>query len=217
MKIEIASCTREPKITEKSHLLNSLCKHISCNKFTTNIKYSNKESLTKCYNEFINTTNADILVLVHDDVFIDDINFIEKLEKSQFDITGLAGTSSYELKSPAVWNNSDRNKWSGAVAHSHDNKTWMTPFGNIPQRCIIVDGLFMALNMEKIRKTNTRFDERFSFHHYDMDFCLTAHNNGLTIGTAPIWVTHHSIGDWRNNEEWKQNETKFLSKWNKNI
>jgi GT2 family glycosyltransferase len=180
------------------------------------VKFENTKGLSECYNEFIDelSDKCDIMVFIHDDVYLDDRRLSKKLKEAteNFDIVGLAGTGSFQVQSPAIWNNSDKESWSGAVAHQHEGKTWMTSFGTMPRRCIIVDGLFIAVKTEAF-KSGLRFDEQFDFHHYDLDFCLTAHGQGLKIGTAPIWVTHTSIGEWRNNPTWSKNESKFLSKW----
>jgi hypothetical protein len=195
-----------------STVLDSLCCDVELH-----IKFENTRGLSECYNEYIDelADKCDVLLFVHDDVYVDDRRMGQKLKESleTFDIIGLAGTSSWQVQSPAVWNNSDNKSWSGAVAHQHNGETWMTAFGKMPKRCIIVDGLFLAIKTESLIKSGVRFDEQFDFHHYDLDFCLSAHKADLKIGTAPIWVTHTSIGEWRNNENWSQNETKFLKKW----
>lgn len=218
MKISICSCTRkEPADFYKTSPLGSTVLDSLWGQIDLHVKFENTKGLSTCYNEFIDELkdSCDLLVFVHDDVFLEDSRMGVKLKEAleSFDIVGLAGTGSYQVQSPAIWNNSPQEKWSGAVAHQHNGNTWMTNFGTIPKRCIIVDGLFIAVKTSSIKETNLRFDEQFSFHHYDLDFCLTAHQKGLKIGTAPIWVTHTSIGEWRNNPAWSANERKFLEKW----
>jgi GT2 family glycosyltransferase len=43
-------------------------------------------------------------------------------------------------------------------------------------------------------EADVRFDERFTFHFYDLDFCKTASAAGLRLGTWPVAVTHASGG-----------------------
>jgi hypothetical protein len=57
-----------------------------------------------------------------------------------------------------------------------------------------------------------RFDEQFDFHFYDLDFCLTAREAGLTIGTEAVWVIHEGLGEW-DVPEWHANEERFMKKW----
>jgi len=193
------------------------------------IFYENTKGLSERYNEVLDYKCAqnddNIFIMMHDDITInmesDDWNIFEEnlsklekiLEESEFDIMGLAGTSSWTLKSPAVWHNSDKSKWSGLVRHSHQGKEWDTNFGPIGKRCIIVDGLFIAAKVKVFK--DVKFDPQFTFHHYDMDFCLSAHQKGYTIGTVPIDVTHYSVGDFRNDPVWHESEKLFIEKWSK--
>jgi GT2 family glycosyltransferase len=179
----------------------------------------NTLGLSNRYNEAINKAIEKapldtILIFMHDDVLIEDFFFFEKLEEAlnKYDIVGLAGTKNWSLKSPAVWNNSPREAWSGAVAHTKDNEIWMTSFGNFGQ-VLILDGLFLAVKLETLKKHNLRFDEQFTFHFYDIDFTLQAYQKKLKCGTTPIWVTHHSIGDWTKDQVWPILEKKFIAKW----
>lgn len=181
----------------------------------------NKRGLGECYNELANKESVDddtFLIFIHDDLRFNDFsadeaNLDEILNESEFDIVGLAGTSSWTLKSPAVWNNCDQTKCSGKVWHAHKGKEWATRFGPIGQRCIIVDGLFIAVKKGIFKQI--MFDPQFTFHHYDMDFCLSAHKKGFTIGTEPIDVTHYSIGDWTKDPVWYESEKLFIAKWSK--
>jgi GT2 family glycosyltransferase len=228
-KIVIVSCTRknEKDFYESTPLGISLNK---LNKFPFKdvnwefmIFFENSKGLGERYNEAIeefikssNSVNAEDLLFLfaHDDVSIEDLFLKEKLNKAveKYDIVGLAGTKYWELKSPAVWNNSPREQWTGAVAHTHDNQTWMTHFG-VFGGALIVDGLFIAVKGETFKNTKIRFDPIFNFHFYDMDLCLQAYTLGLKVGTYPIWVTHSSIGDWRKDPKWHENEKIFIDKW----
>jgi hypothetical protein len=158
--------------------------------------------------------NEIIFLFVHDDVSIEDMFLTEKLNKAieQYDIIGLAGTKHWELKSPAVWNNSPREKHTGAVAHTKDGHTWMTSFG-VFGKALLIDGLFIAVKGEVFENTPIRFDPQFDFHFYDLDFCLQAYQQKLQVGTYPIWVTHNSIGDWTQDQKWHNKENDFLNKW----
>lgn len=212
--IHIRCCTSKPKDKQSE---TQLFQSITDWPFSIIAFTSNTDGLPEMYNKCItkNMKDNDILVLCHDDIKLNesDETFEKKIYESlkRFDIIGLAGTSSWTLKSPAVWNNSDKTKWSGAVRHSHEDNEWMTNFGPIGKKCIILDGLFLAMKAEVLKKV--QFDEQFMFHHYDMDFCLSAHKAGLTMGTVPIDVTHYSIGDWTKDPSWYESEKKFIEKW----
>ena len=158
-----------------------------------------------------------IVVFVHDDVDIQDFYLLEKLNQAMedFDIVGLAGASNINLKSPALWHvMSDKKNWSGAVGHIFiDKSIAVSSFGPVPKRCLVIDGLFIAVNMEKLLQAKVKFDPQYDFHFYDLDFSLSANIKQLKIGTAPIWVVHAGLGDSFRSVEWQEAEKIFLNKW----
>ncbi len=177
------------------------------------VLYENKTSLTKVYNSFITQENSDKkIIFVHDDVLIEDVFLFEKLDVAfeKYDIVGLAGTKKCDTTKPPAWHlMSERQDHVGEVAHSKDKVYWTTVFGPTDSRALIIDGLFIAVSVKKLLDSNTRFDENFDFHHYDITFCLNANKNKLKIGVYPIKVTHFGLGDSMNTEEWMQSSLKF--------
>jgi hypothetical protein len=170
------------------------------------ILHENTEGLSKIYNKFINESYAGkYVIFVHDDVLIEDLFFEEKLNIAfeKYDIIGLAGSKKCDLSKPPAWHlMSDRQDHCGEVAHSHDKKVWTTCFGPTDSRVLVMDGLFMAVNVSSAMKVGLRFDERFNFHHYDITFCLRANRNKLKMGVTPIRVIHFGLGDSMNTPEW---------------
>lgn len=183
----------------------------------TYVAYNNGIGLPDIYNHGILNSPSDYVVCVHDDVVIEDIFWAEKLEEGfeKFDILGLAGASNVTIKSPAMWHlMSERNSWSGAVNHEVPNqpgKVFATNFGVAPQRCLIMDGLFLAVNRPRLLDKGVMFNPKFKFHHYDIDFCLQANAAGLSMTTIPLHVTHASGGESAGSEAWKESEKLFLS------
>ena len=92
---------------------------------------------------------------------MDDYGWPDKLEEAfkEYDIVGLAGAKQAEIKQPALWHlMSNQQDWSGAVAHpANDKQIFMTNFGPTPQRCLILDGLFLAIKVSSL-KPEVRFD-----------------------------------------------------------
>jgi GT2 family glycosyltransferase len=172
----------------------------------SSVVFNNKKGLPKLYNSFINETNKDKrLIFVHDDVLIEDLFLEEKLDIAfeKFDIVGLAGSKKCDLSRPPAWHlMSDKNEHVGEVAHSHNKVSWTTCFGPTDSRALLLDGLFLAVRVDRLLETDTFFDERFNFHHYDITFCLKANQNKLKLGVAPIKVTHFGLGDSMNTPEW---------------
>jgi len=179
---------------------------------------NNSEGLCKVYNKFFDEKWKDwIVVFAHDDIEINSMNLKDRLNAAltRFDIVGVAGSATHSLKTPVLWHNSPRDDWSGAVEHpiSKDSKSYHTNhFGDYPKPVMTLDGLFLAVNMEKALAADLKFDEQFDFHFYDLDFSVTAHTKGLNCGTWNIPITHYSHGDYRN-PGWEANEEKYIKKW----
>lgn len=174
----------------------------------------NKEGLPKIYNKFLTEENKDYkIIFVHDDVLIEDLFFEEKLTRAfeKYDIVGLAGAKKCKINSPMVaWHlMCEREDMVGEVAHSKEKEYWTTCFGPTDTRALILDGLFIAVNVQRLLDTNTKFDENFAFHHYDISFCLKANQNKLKMGVYPIKVTHFGLGDSMRTPEWEASALKF--------
>jgi hypothetical protein len=178
------------------------------------ILYENKVGLPKLYNSFITEENRNKkLIFVHDDVLIEDLFLIEKLNLAfeKYDIIGLAGAKTCNLKSKmTAWHlMTTRENMVGEVSHSKDKKVWTTIFGETDSRALTLDGLFIAVDVNKLLDTNTKFDENFDFHHYDISFCLNANKNKLKMGVYPIKVTHFGLGDSMLSEDWNKSNQLF--------
>jgi hypothetical protein len=199
-KILIVTCSKD---TGKGSQLVQSLQGLPEDEFKLIINAENKSSLSIAYNKQLTAENLiahDIVLFVHDDVYIDDIKLQGKLYTAvndlQFDIVGLAGASSLKIAKPALWHKmSTPESWSGAVSHPVAGKQLMvTSFGPWPKRCLVLDGLFLAVNLRRVLETGWKFNEKFNFHHYDISSCLDANDLKLKMGTYPIYVTHSSPG-----------------------
>lgn len=182
---------------------------------------NNTTPLSTLYNKYLTQEIADthgVVLFVHDDVYIDDVGCFDKIRAaidSGIDIVGLAGANQARIKAPSLWHlMSDREHWSGSVAHTMPNNPDMlltTCFGPAPQRCLMLDGLFLAVNIERAIEKDWRFNEEFQFHHYDLSSCLDANAKKLKLSTWNINVVHRSLGLWDyNGESFQSSERKFL-------
>jgi GT2 family glycosyltransferase len=217
-KIVVATPLSKENFELKSKIFMSLEK--LKNNFDCEIIYNNKTGLSKLYNSFLKEENTGKkIIFVHDDVLIEDLFLLEKLEDAfdSYDIIGLAGAKSCDLNSqiPAWHLMSKREDFVGEVSHSDMKKFWTNSYGITPSRSLIIDGLFIAVNVKKLLETNTKFDEDFTFHHYDITFCLNANQNKLKIGVYPIKVTHYGLGDSMMSQEWRESALKFQKKYKK--
>lgn len=173
---------------------------------------SNSKGLAELYNRVIDDPRTpDYVAFVHDDVYLEDYftsdRVIEGLQ--HYDIIGLAG-GAYR-PGQLRWA-STRVGSSGAVGHGRQPFGRVSKFGPAPRPVDMLDGLFIAAKTETLRRTGVRFDEAFSFHFYDLDFCLTAKRAGLSLGVWPISATHQSRGNY-DSPAWKQASEIFARKW----
>lgn len=221
-KILVVSCTARRE-RDKNDLKISQSLKFMQDEVKVKIHFENKDSLSKIYNQYITTKVSqkhDIVLFVHDDVYIDDYKLRGKLYAclQEYDIIGLAGCLDPKIKSPALWHlMSDRENWRGYVAHEVPQvpgTVYMTSFGVTPSRVAIADGLFLAVNVKKALQHEWKFNEDYRFHHYDIASCIDANKKKLKIGVTNINVIHDSGGLSNSNDpEFIESEKKFLQSY----
>jgi hypothetical protein len=213
---EIVSATRVPQVEFSRRPLGESLARLRNPEIVASISYENERGLPEIYNARIMSSTAEVLVFVHDDVWITDNFFqpriMEALER--YDVVGVAGCT---RRSPGQveWNASDPSSWSGCVAHGEQpmgRVDWFGPFG----ACELLDGVLFAVR----RKRTAMFDPQFDFHFYDLDFCRAARSMRLTLGTWPISITHAGkpasmveAGIGLYDDQWRRNSVRYLTKW----
>lgn len=230
-KIKIVTATEHTKETfiEQSTLYKWYINSSERSDIELIVNYENTLGLPLVYNKYITEQYKEcIVVFVHDDVEILSSNIIQLLNDSPWDITGLAGGKDYSIKESCMWHLCcPRDKLSGAVSHptytqngnqfiKNADEQAVSVYGPWPRRCSVIDGLFMAVNIEKALASNFKFDEDFDFHFYDISSCIIANNCKLKIGTYPIHVLHQGLGDSAYSNSWKTAHQKFTQKWQLN-
>lgn len=185
----------------------------------------NKKGLSEAYNDALCRTpqnvDKDIMIFVHDDISIDDAGFYSKLEEGHttYDIIGVAGGLAPKLKSPALWHimcgGFQGGNLRGFAGHYlSDSTTSITNFGPSPSRVAMIDGAFMSINVKKVLDAKWKFNENYTFHHYDLSSCLDANKKKLKIGVVPILTYHNSPGLRDiNDKTFVENQTKFLKEF----
>lgn len=185
--------------------------------------FENALGLPEVYNQAIDSTaNADIVVFLHDDVWLADDSLFEKLEAAlaRFDVIGVAGNTRRVAGQPAwlfscirnsefVW---DHDNLSGAIHHGSPERYEISSFGPSPASCELLDGVFLACRRSELVRHKIGFDQRFAFHFYDLDFCRSARQAGMKLGTWPIELIHQSEGAF-GSPGWAQAYSSYLNKW----
>ena len=173
-------------------------------------------SLTEVYNKILNDSKNDIVILCHDDIYFDSKNWGQKIlnhfkRNPDYGVLGLAGST--QLPSSAKWWE-DFSKMRGIVNHEHGGKKWESKYspslGNQIDDTVLVDGLFIVINKNNIKKN---FNEEIKgFHFYDVDFSFRNFIDDVKIGVMyDVRVTHKSIGE--TNEQWEKNREVFAEKY----
>lgn len=187
------------------------------------LSFENTRGLPEVYNRAIESnTKADIVVFLHDDIWLTDELLLQKLEAAlaRFDIVGVAGNIRRLAAQPAwlyssigssgfVW---DHGYLSGSILHGSPERPERTCFGAAPASCELLDGVFLACRRQELVKRGVRFDDRFMFHFYDLDLCRSARQSGLKLGTWPVEMIHQSAGIF-GSEEWVRAYQVYLDKW----
>lgn len=183
----------------------------------------NTKGLSEIYNREIEGAKYEpcLLIFAHDDLHILDFFWLQQIFNGlmHFGIVGVAGNKRRLPLQPAWAFIDEKFTWdesknlSGVVGHGESfPPSGISNFGPPCQEVKLLDGLFLAAFSNTLTKNNMRFDEKFKFHFYDMDFCRQAEIRGITMGTIPLSVIHQSGGNF-GSDDWKQSYQKYLQKW----
>lgn len=221
--IEIVSATRGSRTNfwERTALGASLKRLKHDTRLSSFIAFENRRGLPDVYNDRIRSEKSpDILVFMHDDVWIDDYCIADRLLDglNTYDAIGIAGSRRC-LPGQPVWScvddrftREDPAYLSGTVAHAKHPFGEVVHFGTSPADCELLDGVFLAARKSTLVAHGVCFDPQFDFHFYDMDFCRSARDKGLRLGTWPICLTHQSTGAF-GSQRWREKRLLYGSKW----
>lgn len=225
--VTIVSATRQTArdFSETAPLGISL-RRLACEgRIKAQISFENSAGLPVVYNRAIGMSEAgEVLVFIHDDVWIDDYFFVDRIESAlrSCDVMGVAGNRRrvplqpswlFGLPGPGMTFKKDRENHHGAVAHGSGPFGDIHYFGPTPAECELLDGVLLAASGDVLRASGVAFDERFDFHFYDLDFCRSARAAGLTLGCHGIAITHGSVGTGLGKDVWRRNYGEYLRKW----
>ncbi len=224
MRLEIVSATKlsEDRFWAEAPLATHLNRSRLDRRLGHKITFENTRGLPEIYNAAM-AGNSDLIAFVHDDVWIEDFYFADRvaLGLSAFDVIGVVG-STRRLPHQAIWCYSPTEKTMdkaflrGAVGHGPLPFAEVDFYGSTPAECAILDGLFIAARKSSLMRAGVAFDTRFEFHFYDLDFCRQAVAAGLKVGVWPIGLTHRRTGvpgeEYRS-ASWEGARTRYFQKW----
>lgn len=176
----------------------------------------NQFSLPQIYNQAIEDhyERNCIFVMCHNDIVVKTKNWgkqlLAKFNHSDYSILGVAG-STFIPETGRWWD--DRSKMYGKVEHTNGLNTWLSEYCDDImgiQSVVMIDGLFMAFDPDKIKHG---FNENYGkFHFYDLPFCVDNYLDGCDVGVlTSIRVLHQSVG--QTDRDWETNRQKFAEEY----
>jgi hypothetical protein len=184
----------------------------------------NQEGLSSIYNTAIEESTSDpaILMFIHDDVYLSDFYWSQHLHEAlaHFDLVGLAGNRR-RVPRQASWMYLDdqftrdhHDNLSGVLGHGDPfpNLRQLSVYGEPGLEVKLLDGVMMAVRSQTLIERELRFDPRFKFHFYDLDFCRQAELRNIRMGTWAISVVHASAGTL-GVESWRAAYGDYLAKY----
>ncbi len=222
MKLRLVTATRQPADRFATHTALGRSLALSRSQpVETRVFASNALGLPIVYNIALREAASDpaILVFIHDDVEIIDYFWTDHIREGldEFHVIGLAGNTRRVPRQPGWAFTDDQFErdvphLSGTIGHEDEHGRYPNVFGPSYQRVKLLDGVMLACHSEILRKNEFRFDKRFDFHFYDLDFCRQCEGLGLTMGTWGISMVHASRGAY-GSHEWVAGRDKYFAKW----
>jgi GT2 family glycosyltransferase len=179
------------------------------------IRIADAGGMAQGYERGMSQAVADRLIFCHDDVeFIDFIGDRVKDHLGRCDILGIAGTDKVV---DGRWDAAGPDHLFGQVAcpDSSDEgyavNQWNRPM-SLVTNIQAVDGCFIGCRREAAEQIGWDAKTFDGWHFYDLDFCLRAFQQNLSIGIAcDLPIAHRSAGDF--GDDWRRALMCFREKW----
>jgi GT2 family glycosyltransferase len=221
IRVVVASKLKQDEFLYKSATGRSIDKFINTSNVHVLLFSENETGLSELYNKAIEDVIDDdlIIVFMHDDVLIADFYWADKVRAGLevFDVVGVAGNTRRMPNQPGWILNTDmkldhQKYLSGAIGQGYSfPPEVMDVFGPIGRECKLMDGVFLATTSAGLKRSGLRFDTRFGFHFYDLDFCRSAETLGMRMGTIPLSLVHQSYGQI--DKSWEESYKTYIQKW----
>jgi hypothetical protein len=164
-------------------------------------------NIGKAYNDGMAKTDAEIVVCLHQDVFLPDgwenqaLASLGKLKSSNWGVLGVAGIKLVERQRVIV-------------GHVLDRGTEIGSPENLPAQVDTLDELLLVIRNDR----KLLFDERIpTAHFYGADICLQASSNGLGCFAISAYCHHNAIDCNRDTPEFRMAAKYMQKKWKRRL
>ena len=215
MKISVLLCSRDPLALSqvKTNLVFSSSSQLEIIPVDNS---QNQYGICAAYNLAAGQSTGDILVFMHEDVFMmemgwDQVLISKFMQNSDLGVLGLAGTQIL-YPDPPLWTRAGMPWLAGRIVHdlASQDKYMMTFFGapgEADRQVVTVDGLWFAVRRDIWEQCPFNADDFPAFHFYEHDFCMRARYLGQIWVSQDIMVKHLSGGNF--GPAWQNASQKF--------
>lgn len=220
MLISIVICSRDPQAASfvKRNLLCTARRPERLELLLRDNRHVPKGICT-VYNEALREASGELVVFMHEDVYMMEMGWDEVLRglfsrMPKLAVLGVAG-SSWLQDSPPLWAKAGPPWTFGKVVHELDEgrEFFLAVFNERDgeQEVAALDGLWMAARRKVCEACAFDAANFPGFHFYDIDFCMQAAAFGPVMATTEIRVKHLSAGSF--DADWKTAAEAFRLKW----
>jgi hypothetical protein len=164
-------------------------------------------NIGKAYNDAMAKMDAQLLVCLHQDVFLPDgwetqaLASIKGLEKSNWGVLGVAGAKWAERRRILLGHILDRGVEFGSA-------------GNLPAQVDTLDEVLLIIRNDR----KLLFDERIpTTHFYGADICLQASAKGMGCWAIGAYCHHNAIECNRDTPEFRKAAKYMQKKWRRRL
>ena len=219
MSLRLISATRrDADGFSNQTLLGRSLQHPAHGEMLHSVAFENTQGLPEIYNAALDQHQEPLLLFCHDDLALPAISLEQLIQRAlrRFDIVGLAGNT--RDQGHVAWHiRPDGLGWDYPYLRGETSSgSPANPIKNVRGLCdvpvALLDGAFIAINRNRLVEKGIRFDERFSFHFYDLDLCRQARTHGLRLGVIRLDCIHNSGGTF-GHPAWNKQAKLYCAKW----
>ena len=173
------------------------------------------------YNDSASSENGDlILIFIMDHIGLIDKAWRAKLDAAlvQFNVVGIRGNSQLTDEQPTWWFENltpNPSTLSGSASINTIDGATESQLGPTPLACKVLEPSFIAVRAKDLYDAEVDFDPNMGQSFLALDFCRSASQAGLSIGTWPIQISDTSalLSPLARVENWSDYFLKYREKW----